>query len=135
MEPPNAAGAAGSVGESPGEDGEPAAGPMPSSGVCGFSEPVTYGTPAADGMVDVPPSDPNIFYMGRIDCQSQGPAFAFPAASVRVRFDGNALDLRLRDSGTGTPQSTNYYDVSIDGAAPTRLEATPGDNVYAWRAT
>jgi lysophospholipase L1-like esterase len=134
MDPPNAAGANGAAdtaGENPGGDGEPAAGDVPTSGVCGFSEPVTYGAPAADGMVDIPPDDPNIFYMGRIDCQREGPAFAFPAASVRVRFEGSALDLRLRDSGTGTPQSTNYYDVSIDGAAPTRLEAAPGDQVYA----
>jgi lysophospholipase L1-like esterase len=98
--------------------------------VCGFSAPVTYGAPAADGMLDVPPNDPNIFYMGRIDCQPSGPAFAFPATSLRLRFTGGALDLRLRDSGTGTPQSTNYYDVSIDGAPPTRLEARPGESVY-----
>jgi lysophospholipase L1-like esterase len=131
MEPPNAAGASGSAGVGSGGDGAPAGVEMTSSGVCGFSQPVAHGAPGTDGMVDVPPDDPNIFYMGRIDCQGDGPAFAFPAASVRVRFEGNALDLRLRDSGTGTPQSTNYYDVSIDGAAPTRLEATPGDNVYA----
>ncbi|HTV19791.1 MAG TPA: SGNH/GDSL hydrolase family protein [Polyangiaceae bacterium] len=102
-----------------------------SSGVCGFDAAVSYGAPGADGLVDVPPNDPNIFYMGRVDCRSDGPAFAFPAASVRLRFQGDALDLRLRDSGAGTAQSTNYYDVSIDGAAPTRLEATPGDRVYA----
>ena len=81
-------------------------------------------------MVDVPPSDPNIFYMGRVDCKPEGPAFAFPAVSVRVRFQGSALDLRLMDSGTGGAQSTNYYDVSIDGGTPTRLDATAGDQVY-----
>jgi lysophospholipase L1-like esterase len=103
---------------------------LTSSGVCGFSEPVTYGAAAADGMVDVPPSDPNIFYMGRVDCQPNGPAFAFPAVSVRVRFQGDALDLRLRDNGTGSATSTNYYDVSIDGGAPTRLEVQAGEHVY-----
>ena len=105
--------------------------PMSSSGVCGFTEPVTYGAAAADGMIDVPPHDPQIYYVGRIDCRPEGPAFAFPAVSVRLRFEGDALDLRLRDSGTATAQSTNYYDVSIDGAPPTRLEVTPGDQVYA----
>jgi lysophospholipase L1-like esterase len=123
MEPSNAAGTSG---ESSGPGGSDAV----SSGVCGFTQPVSYGAPGADGLVDVPPNDPNIFYMGRIDCQAAGPAFAFPAASVRLRFEGDALDLRLRDSGTGTAQSTNYYDVSIDGAAPTRLEMAAGDNVY-----
>jgi len=81
-------------------------------------------------MVDVPANDPNIYYMGRIDCRPEGPSFAFPGVSVRVRFAGDALDLRLSDSGTGTPQSTNYYDVSIDGAAPTRLEVSAGQQVY-----
>jgi lysophospholipase L1-like esterase len=107
-----------------------AAGALSSSGVCAFATPVAYGPPAADGMVDVPPNDPNIFYLGRVDCNPAGPSFAFPAVSVRLRFTGSALDLRLRDSGTGTAQSTNYYDVSIDGAAPTRLEMTAGDQVY-----
>jgi lysophospholipase L1-like esterase len=103
---------------------------LTSSGVCGFTEPVAYGPPGADGMVDVPPADPNIFYLGRVACDATGPAFAFPAVSVRVRFQGDALDLRLRDSGTGTATSTNYYDVSIDGGEPTRLDVTAGDQVY-----
>ncbi len=102
----------------------------PGSGVCGFSAPVAYGEPDADDMVEVPPSDPNIFYMGRMDCRSDGPTFAFPAVGFRVRIDGSALDLRLRDSGNATSQSTNYYDVRIDGAEPTLLEAMPGDHVY-----
>lgn len=123
-EPPNTAAASG-AGVSRRGTGE-----LTSSGVCGFSPPVTHGAVGADGMFDVPANDPNIFYMGRVACDGEGPTFAFPAASVRVRFEGAALDLRLRDSGTGTPQSTNYYDVSVDGAPPTRLETTPGDGVY-----
>jgi lysophospholipase L1-like esterase len=117
---------------SSGAGGQPSggAGALSSSGVCGFSAAVTYGAPATDGMVDVPPNDPNIFYMGRVNCDPAGPSFAFPAVSMRLRFTGSALDLRFRDSGTGTAQSTNYYDVSIDGAAPTRLEMTAGDQVY-----
>jgi lysophospholipase L1-like esterase len=113
------------------EDPPPTApGPLSSSGVCAFGSPVTYGAPAMDGMVDVPPNDPNIFYVGRIDCDPEGPSFAFPAVSIRLRFTGTALDLRFRDSGGGTAQSTNYYDVSIDGAAPNRVEMTAGDRVY-----
>lgn len=123
--------AAGLGGELAGAGGQqPGLSVLTSSGVCGFSEPVTYGAPGTDGMVDVPANDPNIFYMGRFDCDPAGPAFAFPAVSVRVRFEGDALDLRLRDSGTGTPTSTNYYDVSIDGGEPARLEMIPGDQVY-----
>jgi lysophospholipase L1-like esterase len=128
-----AAAAAPAAGEpSPGAAAELPATPgaLGSSGVCGFTEPVAYGPPAADGMVNVPPNDPNIFYVGRVDCRPEGPSFAFPAVSLRVRFRGRALDLRLRDSGAGTAQSTNYYDVSLDGAAPTRFEAAAGDHVY-----
>jgi lysophospholipase L1-like esterase len=123
---------AGAGGQLLGVGGQPGAAPnaLGSSGVCGFTAPVEYGAAAADGLVDVPPNDPNIFYMGRVDCKPEGPAFAFPAVSLRVRFVGSALDLRLRDSGTGGAQSTNYYDVSIDGAAPTRLEVAAGDHVY-----
>jgi lysophospholipase L1-like esterase len=121
---------AGSGSELSGAGGSNVEGALPSSGVCGFTAPVSYGAPGADGLVDVPPNEPNIFYMGRVDCRPEGPSFAFPAVSVRVRFTGDALDLRLRDSGTATATSTNYYDVSIDGAAPTRLQMTPGDAVY-----
>lgn len=107
-----------------------ASGALTSSGVCGFTTPVAYGPPGPDGMVEVPPSDPNVFYMGRVDCTPSGPAFAFPAVSVRLRVEGSALDLRLVDGGTGTATSTNSYDVSVDGAAPIRLEAAAGDHVY-----
>ena len=111
--------------------GAPAApGTLPSSGVCGFTAPVEYGAPGVDGMVTVPPDDPNIFYLGRVDCRPSGPAFAFPAVSVRLRFQGTALDLRLSDGGTGTARSTNHYDVSLDGAAPIRLEVAAGDHTY-----
>ena len=114
----------------PGHTSTRGVGTLTSSGVCGFTAPVTYGPPGPDGMVDVPPDDPNVFYMGRVDCSPAGPAFAFPAASIRLRFHGTALDLRLSDSGTGTATSTNYYDVSLDGAAPIRLEAAAGDHTY-----
>ena len=82
-----ALGCASRGGRSPAPDGTStgAPGALASSGVCGFTAPVTYGPPGADGMVAVPPGDPNIFYMGRVDCKPAGPAFAFPAVSVRVR--------------------------------------------------
>jgi lysophospholipase L1-like esterase len=132
-----AAGAGGQVTGAGGNDVSAGAGgqqadptTLASSGVCGFTAPVTYGAAAADGLVDVPPNDPNIFYMGRVDCKPEGPSFAFPAVSLRVRFQGDALDLRFRDSGTGSATTTNYYDVSIDGSAPMRLQMMAGEQVY-----
>lgn len=55
----------------------------------------------------------------------------FVGASVRVRFKGTALSLRLKDFGGGTPQTTNYYDVSLDGGAPSVLEVSPSQEVYS----
>jgi lysophospholipase L1-like esterase len=125
-----AVGCAGQGGRSPDPTGTIAPGALTSSGVCGFTAPVTYGARGADGMVDVPPNDPNISYMGRVDCNPAGPAFAFPAVSARVRFEGGALDLRLRDGGTATATTTNFYDVSVDGNPPTRLQVASGDHTY-----
>lgn len=99
--------------------------------VCGFKAPVALGAPAADGFVDVPPAHPYILYFGRVDCSdAAAPAFAFPGVSIRMRFQGDALDLRLRDFGTGTPSTTNAYDVSFDGAAPVALQVSPSQEVY-----
>lgn len=109
----------------------PAPGPTPTRDVCGFVAPVSYGAPAPDGLVDVPPSDPNLRYVGRVDCSDRAaPAFAFPGVSLRARFEGDSLDLRLRDHGAGTPQSTNYYDVLIDDRPPLLVEASPARQVY-----
>ncbi len=102
-----------------------------SGSVCGFTAPVTLGAPAADGFVDVPPAHPDILYFGRVDCTDPtAPQFAFPGVSIRMRFRGDAVDLRLEDHGTGTPTTTNYYDVSFDGAAPAALAVSPSQRIY-----
>ena len=54
----------------------------------------------------------------------------FVGSSIRVRFVGTGLELKLKDFGGGTPQTTNYYDVSIDGAPPTLLEVSPKQELY-----
>jgi lysophospholipase L1-like esterase len=93
--------------------------------------PVALPAPAADGSVAVAASHPFVSYLGRVDCHaSGGPMLGFVGASVRVRFVGTGLDLRLEDFGRGTPQTTNYYDVSIDGAPPRALEVSPERELY-----
>lgn len=88
--------------------------------------------PGPDGSVRVPAEHPLVVYTGRVDCQAPGgPMLGFVGASVRVRFKGTALSLRLRDFGEGTAQSTNFYDVSLDGAAPTLLESSPSQELYS----
>jgi lysophospholipase L1-like esterase len=99
--------------------------------VCGFTGPATLPPPAADGTIAVPAQHPLVSYAGRMDCHAPaGPLLGFVGSSVRVRFVGTQLDLRLKDFGGGTPQNTNYYDVSIDGQAPTLLEVSPEQELY-----
>lgn len=98
--------------------------------VCGFMDPVAEGKLGADGLVEIAPNHPLIHYAGRIDCNNAaGPAFAWPGVSIRVRFKGDALDMRLRDYGTGTPTTTNYYNILVDGNL-TVLQVAPNQEVY-----
>lgn len=84
-----------------------------------------------EGGKPVAATDPHIAYVGRFDRNAVGgPLMGFVGASVRVRFRGTGLALRLKDFGGGTEQSTNYYDVSVDGAAPTLLETSPSRELY-----
>jgi lysophospholipase L1-like esterase len=88
-------------------------------------------TPSETGAVLVAPDHPWVAYVGRVDRKaSGGPLLGFVGASVRVRFQGTGLELRLKDFGGGTSQTANYYDVSIDGAAPGLLETSPSRNRY-----
>jgi lysophospholipase L1-like esterase len=92
---------------------------------------VTYGTAGDDGLVDVPPNDPNILYEGRVDCSKPAaPAFSFPGVSIRARFAGDTIQMKLSDFGTGDPKSANRYDVVVDGREPTELEMAPHQKIY-----
>jgi lysophospholipase L1-like esterase len=102
--------------------------------VCVFERPGSLAR-RADGALDVPPSHPLLAYTGRLDCQAPGgPMLAFPGSSVQVRFVGTGLELRLRDFGTGTPQTTNYFDVTVDGGAPRLLQVSPAQEQYVLAA-
>lgn len=99
--------------------------------VCEFARPAPL-VATADGALAVPSTHPLLAYTGRLDCQAEGgPMLGFPGSSVRVRFVGTGLDLRLKDFGTGTPQTTNYYDVTVDGGAPRLLQVSPDRERYA----
>lgn len=119
--------------ENTGEDPvpEPEKPDLPSGGVCGFTTPVTLGAPDADGFVDVPANHPSLFYYGRIDCSNPlAPAFAYPGVTVRARFRGDAVDMKLADFGKGGAQGTNFYDVIVDGGVPLMIEVSPRTEVY-----
>jgi lysophospholipase L1-like esterase len=93
--------------------------------------PVDPGAKGADGLVEISSRHPLIRYGGRIDCAAtDGPAFAWPGVSIKVRFTGDALDMRFRDFGNGSETATNYYNVIIDNGAPTVLQVSPAQEVY-----
>lgn len=82
-----------------------------------------------EGYVDVPFSDPNIRYVGRVNRTSSAAQFAFPAVQIQTTFEGDAIDMRLRDYGFGLPNATNYYWIIIDGEAK-KLEVCQARQVY-----
>jgi lysophospholipase L1-like esterase len=88
-------------------------------------------TAGTDGLVDVPANDPNILYAGRVDHSNpRAPQFAYPGISIRTRFTGDTIQMKLTDFGTGTPTTTNYYDIIIDGGTPTNIQVSPNQAVY-----
>lgn len=102
-----------------------------SSSVCRFDGSATLPAAAADGTIAIPPDHPLLSYSGRLDCRAAGgPLLGFVGSSVRVRFVGTGLELKLKDFGQGTAQTTNYYDVAIDGQAPGLLEVSSRQERY-----
>ena len=86
---------------------------------------------AGGGWVLVPPTDAHLFYNGRVDrANSTAYRFAYPAVSIRAHFSGTGISLSLKDHGQGTPTSSNFYDVVIDGQMPTVLAVTADQTEY-----
>jgi len=56
--------------------------------------------------------------------------FAFPGVRIETVFNGDAIDMKLRDQGTGNATGTNYYWVIIDGEAK-KLQVCPGRVTYS----
>jgi lysophospholipase L1-like esterase len=66
-----------------------------------------------------------IHYLGRFDLSDPAaPASSWPGSAVAARFSGTGLDVDLHDDGQ------NFFEVSIDGAAPTLLATDGGKDTY-----
>lgn len=66
-----------------------------------------------------------IHFLGRFDkSDPQAPSFAWPGSAIATRFSGTGIDVSLHDDGT------NFFAVSIDGAAPTVLATTSAKDTY-----
>lgn len=82
-----------------------------------------------EGFVDVAPTDPAIRFVGRVFRQQGWVSFAYPAVQIETQFEGDAIDMRLRDFGLSRPNSTNFYWIIVDGEA-TLLKVCDTSEVY-----
>lgn len=102
---------------------------MARNDVCGFETEIPLGPIGADNMVTIPPAHPDIVYFGRIDCSNRNaPTFAHSGISIRMRFEGDAIDLQLKDFGDSA--LFNYYNIIIDDRPPFILEVSPKEERY-----
>jgi lysophospholipase L1-like esterase len=88
----------------------------------------TAATPE-EGFVDVPVTDPNIRYVGRVHKTAEAVAFAFPAVQIQTVFEGDAIDMKLRDHGLQNPSATNFYWIIVDGVE-TKVQVCPAREIY-----
>jgi hypothetical protein len=66
-----------------------------------------------------------IHYLGRFDLSDPAAAASsWPGSAIAARFSGTGLDVDLHDDGQ------NFFEVAIDGAAPTLLATTGGKDTY-----
>ncbi len=78
-----------------------------------------------------PATNANIQYTGRIDFSSPlKPDFSYPGVSVKAQFEGKAIDVVIKDYGTGGATTTNYFTILIDGALHKIVKVNATDTVY-----
>ena len=75
---------------------------------------------------------PGIAYVGRFDTRDPaGPKCGWPGCRVIARFEGTEATVRLVDEmGAGEP-GPSEWDVSVDGAAPTKIVVSTTPQTYA----
>lgn len=100
--------------------------PRPPAGDLGSGAP-TVGTRT---WVNLPAGDARVQYIGRTWRSDTGVTFSHPGVTIRARFWGDAVRMRLDDSGRGGEVGTNYFDVAIDGAPPQRLAVRSSQSTY-----
>jgi lysophospholipase L1-like esterase len=79
---------------------------------------------------DIAATDPRIQYIGRVDMLAAAPTFSYPGVSIKARFTGSTLNVKLKPEGKGGARGTNYFYVIIDEDAPIKLETSLDTTVY-----
>ncbi len=75
--------------------------------------------------VQIAPTNLNIRYTGRFDTQDpNGPRCSWSASEVRLRFQGTALNARIKEAGEDRLQ------VVVDGKPTSTIELKNGEGVY-----
>jgi lysophospholipase L1-like esterase len=89
-------------------------------------------TTAADtSMIYYAADNSFIQYTGRIDFSNPAkPSFSYPGISIKAKFQGSAIDIVMKDFGSGGDQGTNYYHILIDGALYKVLQVNNTDTLY-----
>jgi lysophospholipase L1-like esterase len=82
--------------------------------------------PAEEGSAWLPPDDPQVSIMGRVDRGSAGRVrVGYPGVTIRLHFTGSRVLARLASNSGNT-----YVDVIVDGAPPEIVHVTQGMNDY-----
>jgi lysophospholipase L1-like esterase len=88
---------------------------------------VLAGTPPVGspmGDASVPPSDPRVAVMGRVDQSDPGRVrMGYPGVTWRLRFDGGSLAMRV-----GCDTSNGHLAVFVDGGEPRVVRLQRGDS-------
>jgi len=88
---------------------------------------------ASDLPVKITAYDTNIHYIGRFDKRDEkGPICNWPACSAVIRFNANAINLDLTESGVNTKDisGVNQWQVILDGQPIRTLTPKQGRNTY-----
>lgn len=92
----------------------------------GLLLPAVVGAEPTPLPVAIAPTAPNLRYVGRFDLRdAAGPRCSWPACTVSIRFQGSALNAKIRDDGH------NFWQTVVDGQPAAVLELGAGEQLYA----
>lgn len=100
--------------------------PAMTAGLLALATSAVASAPVSGSTLPVPANNAAIIYEGRSDSTATGAVrIGFPGVTVHLRFRGTALTMRASASDDDL-----YFDVSVDGAAPTLLRLQKGESNY-----
>lgn len=78
---------------------------------------------------DYSATDPRLQFIGREQTlDDNGPRYAYPGATVRLRCDCTGVDVAFKDEGSGGDKRTNFVNVIVDGKQTAVLQLPQSEN-------